>query len=201
MLLSKPCAYRDRHSAGYRSGPVPQPFGSAVPPAFSADIRTEAELYGILGFAREGSLPVFVLGGGSNLVVPDSGFDGLVVHIALDGAIVPSREGEHVTYTVPAGVEWDGFVLSGRARGVSGIECLAGSLELSAGTPVQNVGAYGQEVAETIASVRALDLENNRFVETLECRVRLRLSVQHLQHNASWTPHRNGCHVSIRSWP
>jgi UDP-N-acetylmuramate dehydrogenase len=158
------------------------------PARFFCDIRTEAELLESLAFARENSLPAFVLGGGSNLVVPDSGFDGLVIHIALDGAIVPSREGDQVTYTVPAGVEWDRFVLSVCEQGVSGVECLAGIPGTVGGTPVQNVGAYGQEVAETIASVRALDLENNRFVElsNAECGFAYRRSIFNTTHRGRY---------------
>lgn len=158
------------------------------PARFFCDIRTEAELLESLAFAREGSLPVFVLGGGSNLVVSDSGFDGLVLHIALEGAIVPSREADQVTFIVPAGVEWDRFVLSVCEQEISGVECLAGIPGTVGGTPVQNVGAYGQEVAESIASVRALDLATNRFVElsNSECGFAYRRSIFNTTHRGRY---------------
>jgi UDP-N-acetylmuramate dehydrogenase len=135
------------------------------PARFFCEIRTEAALIDVLAFARERSLPIFVLGGGSNLLVSDSGFDGLVLHVALDGPIAPSVSDDQVLYTVPAGVEWNRLVLSICEQGISGIECLAGIPGTVGGTPVQNVGAYGQEVAETVLSVRALDLETMHFVD------------------------------------
>ncbi|HMF53181.1 MAG TPA: UDP-N-acetylmuramate dehydrogenase [Edaphobacter sp.] len=135
------------------------------PARFFCEVRTEAGLPEALAFARERSLPIFVLGGGSNLLVSDAGFDGLVLRIALDSPILPSFNDDLVVYTVAAGVEWNRFVLSVCEQGISGVECLAGIPGTVGGTPVQNVGAYGQEVSETIASVRALDLETNRFVD------------------------------------
>lgn len=137
------------------------------PASYFAQVRTEDELLDAVMFARKGNLPMFVMGGGSNLVVSDSGFDGLVIHIALDGAITSTQQGNSVEYTVPAGADWNSFVHSVCEQGISGIECLAGIPGTLGGTPVQNVGAYGQDVAATIASVRALDLETTTF-DTLD---------------------------------
>jgi UDP-N-acetylmuramate dehydrogenase len=134
------------------------------PARFLAHIDTEAALLEAVAFARSRNLPLFVLGGGSNLLVADTGFDGLVLHIALTGP--PSITTPIVTtpttidYTVPAGNDWNAFVLSVCEQGIAGIECLAGIPGLVGGTPVQNVGAYGQEVADTITHVRALDLQS-----------------------------------------
>jgi UDP-N-acetylmuramate dehydrogenase len=137
-----------------------------------------------LAYARDHSLKIFVLGGGSNLLVADTGFDGLVLHIALDGPVAPAPRDSHIDYTVPAGVEWNAFVLSVCQQGISGIECLAGIPGTVGGTPVQNVGAYGQEVAETIASVRALDLESMSFVDlsNAECGFAYRRSIFNTTH-------------------
>jgi len=134
------------------------------PARFFARIDTEAALLEAVGFARSRELPLFVLGGGSNLLVADGGFDGVVLQIALAGAatVVPSADA--VEYSVPAGNDWDGFVRSVCEQGIAGIECLAGIPGLVGGTPVQNVGAYGQEVAETITGVRVLDLNSLEFV-------------------------------------
>lgn len=135
------------------------------PARFFTEIRTELELLEALAFARERNLSIFVLGGGSNLLVSDSGFDGLVLHIALDGPIDFIHTGESIESTVAAGIEWNAFVLAACEQGISGVECLAGIPGSAGGTPVQNVGAYGQEVSETIAFVRALDRETSTFVD------------------------------------
>ncbi len=100
--------------------------------------------------------PVLVLGGGSNLVVADEGFPGTVLHLATRGVGI-TGDGDGVTMTVAAGEDWDSLVRRCVAEGLSGIECLSGIPGLAGATPIQNVGAYGQEVAETIVTVRAYD--------------------------------------------
>ncbi len=139
-------------------------FGIGGPARFFCEVTSEAQLLEAIHFARQQKLEVFVLGGGSNLLISDAGFNGLVLHIALDAPIQSAASGPFVDYTVPAGLDWNTFVLHICEQGISGIECLAGIPGSVGGTPVQNVGAYGQEVAETIQSVRALDLETLTFV-------------------------------------
>lgn len=158
------------------------------PARFFAEIRTEAGLLEAIAFARQSSLPIFILGGGSNLLVADSGFDGLVLHIALDGPILPSFEVDQVVYTIPAGIEWNTFVLTVCQQEISGVECLAGIPGTVGGTPVQNVGAYGQEVSQTIASVRALDLETMQFVDlsNAECGFSYRRSIFNTTHRGRY---------------
>jgi UDP-N-acetylmuramate dehydrogenase len=131
------------------------------PARFFCDVHTEAELVEAVQFARQRNLAVFVLGGGSNLLISDSGFDGLVLHIAIDAPAQAHSSDNFVDYTVAAGTDWDSFVHHICEQGISGIECLAGIPGTVGGTPVQNVGAYGQEVANTITQVRALDLSAN----------------------------------------
>ena len=126
------------------------------PARFYAEINTEAELLEALAFTG----PIFVLGGGSNVLVPDSGFDGLVLHLTIAGPIVDNGP----LVEVPAGTEWDALVLNLCEQGRSGMECLAGIPGLVGGAPIQNIGAYGQEVAETIHSVRAYDRQSREFV-------------------------------------
>ena len=100
--------------------------------------------------------PVLVLGGGSNLVVADEGFPGTVVHVATSGVrIVADHDG--VTVGVAAGEDWDSLVERCVAEGLSGLECLSGIPGLAGATPIQNVGAYGQEVSETVVAVQAYD--------------------------------------------
>src|SRR5438309_2697604 len=103
-------------------------------------------------WAKSRSLPVFVLGGGSNLVVADAGWPGLVLRIAIGGIEERAEPGRR-WFQVGAGVDWDSFVAHAVAQNCGGIECLSGIPGTAGGTPVQNVGAYGQEVAETIQSV------------------------------------------------
>ena len=100
--------------------------------------------------------PVLVLGGGSNLVVADEGFPGTVVHMATRGVQITAEDGG-VTVAVAAGEDWDRLVERCIDEGLSGLECLSGIPGLAGATPIQNVGAYGQEVAETIVAVRAYD--------------------------------------------
>ena len=100
--------------------------------------------------------PVALLGGGSNMVVSDAGFDGLIVRIATRGIRFDSSGGE-AAVTAAAGEPWDALVAEAVGRGLGGLECLSGIPGLVGATPIQNVGAYGQEVAETIRAVRVLE--------------------------------------------
>jgi UDP-N-acetylmuramate dehydrogenase len=101
--------------------------------------------------------PLLVLGGGSNLVIADAGFPGLVIHVATRGFAVEARPDGAVHLTVAAGENWDDVVARCVAEDLAGLECLSGIPGLAGATPIQNVGAYGQEVADTIVSVRAFD--------------------------------------------
>ncbi|RZU39747.1 UDP-N-acetylmuramate dehydrogenase [Edaphobacter modestus] len=158
------------------------------PARFFSEITTEAGLLEAVAFARQRSLKLFVLGGGSNLLISDTGFDGLVLRIALDRRTVSTRSGGHIDFTVPAGLDWNAFVLSVCQQGISGVECLAGIPGTVGGTPVQNVGAYGQEVSGTIVSVRALDLETMRFVDLSnhECGFAYRRSIFNTTHRGRY---------------
>jgi UDP-N-acetylmuramate dehydrogenase len=99
---------------------------------------------------------VLVLAGGSNVVVPDAGFDGTVVLLRSAGVRL-DRTGDGVAVTVAAGHDWDALVAQTVAEGLAGVECLAGVPGSAGATPVQNVGAYGQEVADTVTAVTAYD--------------------------------------------
>ena len=134
---------------------------------YFAEIRREDEVREAAQFAKTRGLTLFVLGGGSNLVVADSGWPGLVLRIALGGMTTPNASDAHgnaVLFSVGAGVNWDDFVAQAVVQNCAGVECLSGIPGSVGGTPVQNVGAYGQEVADTIESVRALDLKEDRIV-------------------------------------
>ena len=130
-------------------------------------VESEEDLLEAIGFTRERKLPLFVLGGGSNLVVRDSGFAGLVVQIAIAGHRCSALDDSpYMVCQVGAGVGWDEFVEKiCRLEECAGVECLAGIPGTVGGCPVQNVGAYGQEVSQTIRAVRAFDLQAQDFVE------------------------------------
>jgi UDP-N-acetylmuramate dehydrogenase len=122
------------------------------PAAELIEARTDDELRAAVA-DREGSgAPLLILAGGSNVVVADAGFPGTVVHVATRGIV---REGD--VLHVAAGESWDALVARTVAGGLAGVECLAGIPGSVGATPIQNVGAYGQDVSETVVSVRALD--------------------------------------------
>jgi UDP-N-acetylmuramate dehydrogenase len=131
-----------------------------------------------VGFARARELPLFVLGGGSNLLVSDRGWDGLVLQVGILG-IEERREQSNTVFEAGAGVDWDALVAHCVARNCGGIECLSGIPGSVGGTPVQNVGAYGQEVSETIVSVLTFDLGENyvRELTAAECGFSYRSSI------------------------
>ena len=122
---------------------------------------TEQELVDAVAEADAAGTPVLVLGGGSNLVVADAGFDGRVVEVATSG-VLPDSEDDGpqcggVVVRVAAGEGWDDLVATAVERGWVGLEALSGIPGSVGATPIQNVGAYGQEVSQTIASVRVWD--------------------------------------------
>jgi UDP-N-acetylenolpyruvoylglucosamine reductase len=115
---------------------------------------TEADLIEAVRAADGAGEPMLILGGGSNLVVADRGFDGTVIQVATTGVL---RGPEPGLVTVAAGEDWDAVVARTVAAGLAGLECLSGIPGLAGATPIQNVGAYGQEVADTITAVRTYD--------------------------------------------
>lgn len=108
-------------------------------------------------WAAARGVPAFVLGGGSNLVVADAGFDGLVIRLRTRGLTFAPADGGEVVVEAQAGEPWDALVAETVARDLAGLECLSGIPGLAGATPIQNVGAYGQEVADTIRGVRVID--------------------------------------------
>jgi UDP-N-acetylmuramate dehydrogenase len=129
-----------------------------------AEAPGDVELIAQVWAADERGEPLLVLGGGSNLVVADEGFPGTVVHVATRG-IRHEPDGDHVLLTVAAGEDWDTVVAGTVADGLAGLECLSGIPGLAGATPIQNVGAYGQEVAQTVVAVRGYDRERGAVVD------------------------------------
>lgn len=121
------------------------------------EATTEAELVDAVRVIDEAGDPLLLVGGGSNLVVADDGFDGTCVRVLTRGVHVESDACSGASVTVAAGESWDPFVAHAVESGWIGIEALSGIPGSVGATPVQNVGAYGQEVSQTIASVRTWD--------------------------------------------
>jgi UDP-N-acetylmuramate dehydrogenase len=134
--------------------------GVGGPAHYFLNAVSEEDVRNGMDFANVRGVPVFVLGGGSNLLVSDLGFPGLVLRVGIKGM---TWEGSQVA--VSAGEDWDDVVAASVARNVAGIECLSGIPGLAGATPVQNVGAYGQEVADVLVSLRALNRTTGALVE------------------------------------
>jgi len=133
-----------------------------------ARAETEDELIDAVRSADAAGERVLILGGGSNLVVADEGFDGTVIQVATLGVRRGGgmRRGEEPgELTVAAGEEWDGVVARAVAEGLAGLECLSGIPGLTGATPMQNVGAYGQEVSDAITRVRVWDRDAAEVLE------------------------------------
>ena len=145
---------------------------------FLIEAVDESQVFAGMDFALSKGLPVFILGGGSNILASDAGFPGLVIRVALRGIVSKPELGPGVV-DVGAGENWDRFVSWAVERDLAGIECLSGIPGTAGGTPVQNVGAYGQEVGEVISSVRVIDRESFSIRElgAAECRFSYRASL------------------------
>lgn len=130
---------------------------------FFLEARSEAGLIGALRWAADRGLPVQVVGGGSNLLVADAGVAGLVVQVGLLGRAATTRA-DAVEVRAAAGEPWDALVAWTVERGWGGVECLAGIPGRVGAAPIQNIGAYGQEVGERLAWLRAFDREADALV-------------------------------------
>jgi UDP-N-acetylmuramate dehydrogenase len=128
-------------------------------------------------WSRERGVPLYILGGGSNLVIADGGVDGLVLHMHIRG-VTFQPEGDRTRVAAGAGEPWDPLVAAVVGRGLAGLECLSGIPGTVGGTPIQNVGAYGQDVAETIEGVSVYDRTDGtlRTLTAADCRFGYRMS-------------------------
>ena len=169
--------------------------------------ETDQQVMDGVKFASENDLKLFILGGGSNILISDTGFDGVVLQIAIKGirvsksqisnfrsgsgkdlksGIANSQLTTHNSQlvTVSAGEDWDAFVNYCVDHELAGVECLSGIPGFVGGTPVQNVGAYGQEVAETIVEVRCFDRAGNELItlSNAECGFSYRTSIFNSTH-------------------
>lgn len=131
--------------------------------------KTIQELKQAITYANERTLPVFVISGGSNTIFSDDGYSGLVIRIAFEGIKILKENDKNIFIQALAGTNWDTFVKYSVKNGYQGVECLSGIPGSVGATPIQNVGAYGQEVSQTIQSVECIDTTNFKkriFVNT-----------------------------------
>ena len=146
---------------------------------YFVEAASEADIREAVTLAKSRNLPLFVLGGGSNLVVSDNGWPGLVLKIAIPGIEEHADDQGRKIFEAGAGEEWDNFVAHAVAQDCAGIECMSGIPGSVGGTPVQNVGAYGQEASVSIVSVQALDLTDmqTRTLPAVDCGFSYRTSI------------------------
>jgi UDP-N-acetylmuramate dehydrogenase len=154
------------------------------PARYFATCNSEEDVKVALLFAKLKSLPVLIMGGGSNLLIPDEGFPGIVLDIMVPGVMFASDQ----CVTVGAGVIWDDFVADTCRRGLCGVETLSGIPGRIGAAPIQNVGAYGQEVSHTITRVKALNRETleTREFSNQDCKFAYRHSLFKTQEGAKW---------------
>ncbi|OGZ05843.1 MAG: UDP-N-acetylenolpyruvoylglucosamine reductase [Candidatus Lloydbacteria bacterium RIFCSPHIGHO2_01_FULL_49_22] len=148
------------------------------PARYFCEAVSLAEIEEAVAFAAQHELPIFILGGGSNILVSDDGYPGMVLHVAMND-VTSREEDEELFLTVGAGYRWDDLVALAVSRGVWGIENLSAIPGTVGGATVQNIGAYGCEVGDVITLVEVYDPTTSR-VQTLnnaECRFSYRDSV------------------------
>ncbi len=131
---------------------------------FMTDVRTPDEIAKVYKNAVAQKLPIFILGGGSNVIVKDEGFNGIVIRMRIPGFEVIADDINSTTIRVGAGEIWDSVVKRTVDMGLSGIETMSAIPGTAGAAPVQNVGAYGQEVADTLQSLKAYDSQTDTFV-------------------------------------
>ncbi len=152
--------------------------GIGGPARWFVRATTVDEIREAVDWAAHNSHPLFILGGGSNLLISDEGFKGLVLQIDLRGIVVESED-EYATVKVAAAEPWDAFVAMAVEHRWAGIECLSGIPGSAGATPIQNVGAYGQDVSETVIRVEVLDRKGGlvKSLTNWDCRFGYRSSL------------------------
>jgi UDP-N-acetylmuramate dehydrogenase len=134
------------------------------PARYFADAHTPADVQQLYHWAKSQNLPVFILGGGSNLIARDEGYAGLVIRMRVPGFEIKEDNSGSTTIKIGAGEIWDSVVERSVLMNLSGIEAMSAVPGTAGAAPVQNVGAYGQEIAETLISLEAYDTQTDTFV-------------------------------------
>ena len=133
--------------------------------SYVADATTPADIRQIYINAHKMQQPVYVIGGGSNLIVHDDGFAGVIIHNKIPGIEILADDSDTTTIRAGAGELWDDLVAFSVDHNLSGIEAMSGIPGTVGAAPVQNIGAYGQELADTFTVLQAYDIANDRFIE------------------------------------
>ena len=146
---------------------------------FMTEVRTPDEVAIICKKARQESLPIFILGGGSNIVAKDEGFNGIIIRMQIPGFEIIDDNTTSTTIKIGGGENWDQVVERAVSMNLSGIEAMSAIPGTAGAAPVQNVGAYGQEIADTLQSLEAYDIENDKFITITspECKFSYRDSI------------------------
>lgn len=149
------------------------------PARFMTEVRTAQEVIDIYTAAQQQSLPIFILGGGSNVIARDEGYNGIIVRIRIPGFEVVADDANSTTIKIGAGEVWDSVVKRAVDMRLSGIEAMSAIPGTAGAAPVQNVGAYGQEVSETLQSLEAYDSRTGSVVvlQNSDCDFRYRDSI------------------------
>lgn len=134
------------------------------PARFMVDVHTPDELKAVVANAQSKNIPLFVLGGGSNVIARDEGYNGLVIRMRIPGFEVVSDDANSTTLKIGAGEDWDATVKRTVDMRLSGIEAMSAIPGTVGASPVQNIGAYGQEIADTLQSLEALDITTGQIV-------------------------------------
>ncbi|MEI7539598.1 MAG: UDP-N-acetylmuramate dehydrogenase [Candidatus Saccharibacteria bacterium] len=147
--------------------------------SFIAEVYNQSDVVEACNSASSQKLPIFVLGGGSNIIARDEGFNGIIIHIHIPGFEVIDDDVNCTTIKIGAGENWDSVVERTVGMQLSGIEAMSAIPGTAGATPVQNVGAYGQEIADTLQSLTAYDTKTNTFVEltNADCEFTYRYSI------------------------
>lgn len=149
------------------------------PARFMTDVHTPEEAAEVCQRAKDQNLPIFILGGGSNVLAHDEGFDGIVIRNRIMGFDILSDDPSHTVINIGAGENWDDVVRKTVEMNLSGIEALSAIPGTAGAAPVQNIGAYGQEVAETLLSLDAYDISSSKHVtlQNADCNLSYRNSI------------------------
>lgn len=149
------------------------------PARFMTEVRNPNDLPAICKNALSQNIPVFVLGGGSNVIARDEGFNGLVIRSRIPGFEIIDDNAMNTIIKIGAGEIWDDVVKRTVEMELSGIEALSAIPGTAGAAPVQNIGAYGQEIAETLLSLEAYDIKSDRMIslENIDCSFSYRNSI------------------------
>lgn len=153
------------------------------PARYFCSVKNEEELVEAVRFAKENKEKIFILGEGSNVLISDVGFFGLVIKMELKGLDIEEEKDNYVRVNVAAGELWDSFVEKMVEKGLYGVENLSAIPGTVGAAPVQNIGAYGMDVSESVESVRVFDMKEMKFrdISNAQCKFSYRHSVFKLE--------------------